>query len=244
MENHAADLLSGLNALAHFRCVDMSLNDSLQRLSRTIAEDVDVENCSIMLSDDGSSLKVRASSGSLPDAAYRESVKKGEGISGRVLSTGLPLMIDDIGKSEFASHARKPRSAKKGAICVPIAIDGSVLGVLNVNNPNRREKFVEEDLHAMGVAGAFVGRIIQTQQLQSALVSRFAQMSLVDGEKMRIRVDDAQNPEKMAKILARSFYREMAGAGFSPAQIIDAASEIISELGKSVRRFSGRVRRG
>lgn len=208
-----------------------------------IAEVLDVENCSIMLSDDGKNLKVRASFGNLPDAAYRESVKKGHGISGHVLSTGLPLMIEDIGRSEFAIHARRPSSSNKGMICVPIAIEGSVLGVLNVNSPNSRERFVEEDLHAMEVAGSFVGRIIQTQQLRSTLESRFAQMSLGEEGKTLIRMADAQNPERMAKILAKSFYREMAGAGFSPAQIIDAASEIISELGRSVSRHKGRIRR-
>ncbi len=239
MENHAAVLLDGLSALAAFRCAD--LDESLGKLTFMISGIMDADNCSIMLSDDGRSLRVRASSGTLPDAAYRESVKKGEGISGHVLATGVPLMIEDVERSEFARHARNPSSIKKGMISVPIAIDGSVLGVANINGLRRREKFTREDLHAMEVAASFVGRMIQTLQLKRTLESRFAQRSLSGATEIRIR--DAQNPERMARILAKSFYREMAGAGFSPAQIIDAASEIISELGKSVSRHKGRVRR-
>ncbi len=242
MDSHAESLLSGLSSLTRFSCSDMSLSDNLQRLSGMIAELIDAENCSVMLSEDGKNLKVRASSGSLPDAAYRDIVKRGEGISGHVLETGAPLLIDDIDRSEFARHARHPSSSKKGMISVPIVIDSSALGVVNINGLKGREKFVQEDLHAMEVAAAFIGRIIQTRQLRRTLESRFAQMSLSGAAQTRIA--DAQNPERMAKILAKSFYREMAGAGFSPAQIIDAASEIISELGKSVGRFQGRIKRG
>ncbi len=242
MDNHAESLLSGLSSFGRFGCFDMSLNDCLTRLARTISELIDADNCSIMLSEDGKNLRVRASSGSLPDAAFRESVKKGAGISGHVLATGSPLLIEDIGKSEFAKHARQSASSKRGMICVPIVIDGSALGVTNINGLKHREKFVQEDLLAMEVAASFIGRIIQAWQLQRTLESRFAQMSLSGAT--QIRISDAQNPEKMAKILAKSFYREMAGAGFSPAQIIDAASEIISELGKSVGRFQGRIKRG
>lgn len=34
----------------------------------------------------------------------KESVHKGEGIAGRVLATGVPLLIEDISTSEFARY--------------------------------------------------------------------------------------------------------------------------------------------
>ncbi len=245
MDNHAESLLSGLGNLTRFRSLDQSLNDNLQRLSGMIAEVVDVENCSIMLSEDGMNLRVSANYGSLPNEAYRESVKKGQGISGHVLATGVPLMIEDIGRSEFAGHARYPSASKKGMICVPVMSDREALGVVNINGLRRRKNFTQDDLHAMEIIAAFTGNIIQSQQLKRTLGSRFAQMSLGgDAGKTAMRISDAQNPERMAKILAKSFYREMTEAGFGPAQIIDAASEIISELGKSVRRHQGRIKRG
>jgi hypothetical protein len=47
-----------------------------------------------------------------------------------------------------------------------------------------------------------------------------------------------QNPNHIARILAKSFYREMTIAGFSFNQIIYAASEVISELSNSLRKHS------
>jgi L-methionine (R)-S-oxide reductase len=39
-----------------------------------------------------------------------------------------------------------------------------------------------------------------------------------------------RNPEDVARILARSFFREMTKAGFESAQIVGAASELIDQL--------------
>ncbi len=231
-----------MSNLARFRSSDQSLNDNLQKLSGMIAALVDVENCSIMLSEDGAILRVCANFGNLPGVAYKESVKNGEGISGHVLATGASLLIEDIGKSGFARYARHPAASKKGMICVPVMVDGVALGVININGPRRRKNFTRDDLHAMEIVAAFTGKIIQGLQLQRTLGSRFAQMSLGNGMTAQ-KISDAQNPGRMAKILAKSFYREMAGAGFGPAQIIDAASEIISELGKSVNKHRGRIKR-
>ena len=242
MDNHAESLLSWLSSLTSFQSSDLSLDDNLQRLSSMVADVLDVESCSVMLSDDGASLRVCANFGNLSNEAYRESVKKGEGISGHVLASGASLLIEDIGKSGFARYARYPDAPKKGMICVPVSADGMVLGVININGLRRRKSFTKDDLHAMEIVAAFTGKIIQGQQLKRTLGSRFAQMSLGSGMTAQ-KISDAQNPGRMAKILAKSFYREMAGAGFGPAQIIDAASEIISELSKSVNKHRGRIRR-
>ena len=242
MNAHAESLLSRLSSLTNFQSSDLSLNDNLQRLSSMVADIVDVENCSIMLSDDDANLRVCANFGNLSNEAYRESVKKGEGISGHVLASSASLLIEDIGKSGFARYARYSDASKKGMICVPIRADGVALGVININGLRRRRNFTRDDLHAMEIIAAFTGNIIQSQQLKRTLGSRFAQMSLGGGMTGQ-KISDAQNPGRMAKILAKSFYREMAGAGFGPAQIIDAASEIISELGENVNKHRGRIKR-
>ena len=45
-----------------------------------------------------------------------------------------------------------------------------------------------------------------------------------------------QKPDQVARLLARSFYREMARAGFDSGQIVGAASEIIAQLNSSLSR--------
>jgi L-methionine (R)-S-oxide reductase len=45
-----------------------------------------------------------------------------------------------------------------------------------------------------------------------------------------------RNPEDVAKILARSFFREMTKAGFESAQIVGAASELIDQLNHQLQQ--------
>jgi hypothetical protein len=52
-----------------------------------------------------------------------------------------------------------------------------------------------------------------------------------------------QNPNQIARILARSFYREMLSAGFNLNQILFAATEVISELSATLKSRSMRQKR-
>jgi hypothetical protein len=52
-----------------------------------------------------------------------------------------------------------------------------------------------------------------------------------------------RNPDEVARILAKSFFKEMTGAGFGEAQIVQAASEIIGQLNSSVQRHRRRLER-
>ncbi|RMD51913.1 MAG: GAF domain-containing protein, partial [Nitrospirae bacterium] len=49
-------------------------------------------------------------------------------------------------------------------------------------------------------------------------------------------------PERLAKLLAKTFYKEMVRAGFGPNHIINAASEIISLLNNNLNRCKKRLK--
>ena len=90
----------------------------------------------------------------------------------------------------------------------------------------------------------FVGKAIQVVQLQNILKSRFAQVALMQFAERDIGsalAGAAQNPDQVARILARSFFKEMTRAGFGSSQIINAASEIVGQLSGSLRRHSKRI---
>jgi len=46
----------------------------------------------------------------------------------------------------------------------------------------------------------------------------------------------AQNPEKAAKIIARSFYKDLRRAGFETKQVLVVASELISNLNDALKK--------
>lgn len=227
-----------------------SFDENMQQLVAMAAKILNAENCSLMLLSDGEMedlrMRVCASYGPLPASAYKESPGKGEGIAGRVLATGKALLIDDIHHSEFAQWARHANDPRKSLISSPVTINGRIIGVVNVSGHLHGRAFNMDDLNLLDVVSLFIGKAIQVVQLQNILNSRFAQLALVQTAEKDLGgslASAVQNPDQVAKILAKSFYKEMTRAGFGSSQIINAASEIIAQLSGSLTRHSKRVGR-
>lgn len=239
-----------LHGLSTFSESMGGLDDNLQQLAKTAAHILNAENSSIMLIKEGDEgavqLTVRANFGDLPNQAYQESIKAGEGISGSVFTEGKSLLIEDIQKSSFSSIAKRSKDPRKSMISSPILVNGQIIGVININGPKFKRPFNLDDLNLLDIVALFVGKSIQVIQLQSVLNSRFAQIALAqetDKTIGHVLISAAQNPDQMAKIVAKSFYREMAKAGFGPNQIISAASEIISQLSSNLNKHTKRLKK-
>lgn len=227
-----------------------SFDENMQQLVAMAAKILNAENCSLMLLNDGEldnlRMRVCASYGPLPAAAYKESTRKGEGIAGRVAATGKALLIEDINLSEFAQWARRANDPRKSLISSPITVNSRIIGVVNVSGHIHGRAFNMDDLNLLDVVSLFIGKAIQVVQLQNILNSRFAQLALVQAAEKDLGgslASAVQNPDQVAKILAKSFYKEMTRAGFGSSQIINAASEIIAQLSGSLNRHSKRIGR-
>ncbi|SEK61203.1 GAF domain-containing protein [Nitrosovibrio tenuis] len=227
-----------------------SLDDNLMQLAEKTAQILEAQHCSIMLLNEGEPenprMRVCGSYGSLAAAAYKESVHKGEGIAGHVVATGKSLFIENIDESQFADRARRGKDSHKSLLCSPIRIDAGIVGVVNVTGYKNGKSFRPGDLNLLDVVAMFIGKSIQTLQLQSILNSRFAQMALI--QEMQQNVGSSlknvlHKPDQIAKIMAKSFYKEMTRAGFGSSQVINVASDIISQLNSNLQRHGKRVAR-
>lgn len=242
------DTLDRLHRLANFLESEGSLDDNLAQLATLAASVFDAERCSIMLFAEGEGealrLRVCASHGELPAAAYTELVAKGEGIAGRVAANGEALLVEDILASPFAGLARRAGEARRSLMAAPVSVNGKVIGVINLSSPRRATAFSPADLAALKIVAGFTAKTIQVIQLQNLLNSRFAQIALAQTAERAIggaMLATAYDPDKMAKIVAKSFFREMTRAGFAPQHIIQAASEIISQLSGRLHQHSKRL---
>jgi GAF domain-containing protein len=222
-----------------------SMEESLQQQALLTARLVGADTCSIMLLNSGTDpaprMRVCATHGALPASALHASIGKGEGICGRVLESGRALLVEDIGESEFAPLARRPEASGRSLMSSPIRLEGRIVGVLNASSAPG-VSFGQADLLLLDVIALFIGKSVQVTQLQSILKSRFIQAALA-----REAPQDAKlayrNPDEVARILAKSFFKEMTGAGFGEDQIVQAASEIIAQLNSSVQRHRRRLQR-
>lgn len=241
--------LDHLRDLAVFLSAEDNLEARLDELARLASLATQAASCSIMLVSDGESepprLKLWASTEPLPNEAWSDAPREGPSIAGQVLARGRPILIADIRASEFAVLARHRASTGTSFISAPIAVNARVIGVINLSSRPDTAAFHDTDLTLATIVAALIGRSVQVEWLRKLVRSRIAQLALArEGEAFVTRLTDGSAPpSRLAKLLAKSFYRDLAAAGFSSGQIVEAASEIIGQISGDLARHKRRMER-
>jgi signal transduction protein with GAF and PtsI domain len=243
------DSLLKLVGLSNFLEQQTGLDECLNDLAEMAAGILEVRNCSIMLfhheKDPGEfRLRVFAQCGPLPEIARHEAANINGGIAGQVASKGEPLLVEDITQTAFFPLARRPDEPSKSFISVPIGIAGTVIGIINFSNPITDRCLDAGDLNSAVFVAMLVGKSIQVVEMQKILQSRFLQFAMAQETKALVGSSIAplsQDPEKLAKIVAKTFYREMTKVGFDSRHILKAATEIISLLNQTLMKHKKRM---
>jgi GAF domain-containing protein len=241
--------LARLHDLALFLAAEEQLETDLPQLARLAADSLGAGGCSIMLLSEGDEaqprLRLWASTAELPESACQERPGVGDSIAGAVLERGEPVVIDDVGKSEFARFARGRKGLGAAFMSVPITVGTLVLGVMNLSARAGAPPFGKAELARAGVVALLIGKSIQVERLQTLLRSRIAQLTLArqQPEVTASLTDGGLPPAKLAKVLAKAFYKDLAAAGFAPGQIIEAATEIIGQISGDIARHKTRLAR-
>lgn len=237
-----------LVGLASFLEQQQSLDQCLSGLLSQASAILKCRTCSLMLfKEEGPpgdfTLRLFAKHGYLPPVASCEAVKVKEGIAGYVAASGEPLLVADITHSPFLAQARRPDDPERGFVSIPVVIGGKVVGVLNVSHPADGRTLGREDLDLASFIAILIGKSIQVIQLQNLLRSRYLQSALAQGGEKAFADSASYAPAKLSRILAKSFYREMAQAGFGSDHIVSAATEILSQLNENLAKHKNRAGR-
>lgn len=228
-----------------------TLEEGLGELARLSACLLKVERCSIMLltTDDGgqdSGLRVYSYHGRLPSEALHDPMPLSAGIAGHVLQSGSALFLDDVGKSELADLARGGDYSCPSLICAIIRDAGGRIGVINISEPCRGRRLTEDDLHLVEVFARMIGQSIHTFQLQKLVDSRVLQMAVLQEQREHSSAFGqpiSPDPARLAKVVARNFYRDLTNAGFGPNAVIAVASEVLSTLHSTLAKHKERRER-
>lgn len=231
-----SNALVKLHDLSAFSEQNLSVEDGLKALAALAAQTLNARYSIIILLEGAEArLREAASFGKSPFANSVEALAE---LANQVLDSARPLLLDEYEEPQ-ALMARQPC-----LMCAPIYANGKRIGALAIADPRYKKRFGSEDLQLLELVALFLGKSLHILQLQHVLNSRFTQIALAQEADRTIGSALAANGEdadKVAKILAKSFYREMAKAGFSSNQIIGAASEIIAQLSANLQKHTRRI---
>lgn len=125
---------------------DIYVDRSMDSFVEFVSELLDIDICSIMLSDDlPSELTVKGAVGLDDEIIKRTKIKFGDKIAGWVAREGKPLFIEDIERDPRFSRKNISQYTTKSLLSLPLKIGDRVIGVLNLNNKKTFEPFTESD---------------------------------------------------------------------------------------------------
>lgn len=123
----------------------------------------------MLLDKENQSLTYHVYQGLSGEFARRMSVKLGEGVNGKVASTGKAILLDDISEEPAVLHSDLIKTeGLRAFISVPLRFRGAVLGVLNCASP-RVQHFTEKDMHLLHSIGDQLGLAIGHFRLHERL---------------------------------------------------------------------------
>ncbi|MBI4847326.1 MAG: GAF domain-containing protein [Nitrospirae bacterium] len=112
------------------------------------AETMNLNKCSLMLSDEATGeLTIRSAIGFDEDIVRGTRIRAGDNIAGWVAAENKPLLIEDIENFPRLGKKSAAQYNTKSLLCLPITINGKVLGVLNLNNKVNSKPFNKKDLY-------------------------------------------------------------------------------------------------
>ncbi len=154
-------LLGSLREIVDAVRLTIDRRELLSVILKLATESTRAERGSIMLlSPDDNMLRVEIAKGMDEEVVRKIRVPLGEGVSGRAALDGKPLLVS--GKANGGEfHNARDRSDVKSAMCVPLVVDGAVIGVINVSSSESMHMFTERDLSFLSSMAALAAEVIQ-----------------------------------------------------------------------------------
>jgi len=188
----------------------LDLRDVMQPVLELMSEQMDMLRGTItLLNRETGELLIEAAHGLSAKQRQRGRYQLGEGITGKVVQTGRPMVVKDISEEpEFLDRT----GARSGLdrrdisfICVPVKIGQEVIGALSVDRLYADEDSLEEEVRVLGVISSMVAQAVtlrrksmeererlleENKRLQDKLKDRFHPANIIGNSKVMQDVYD------------------------------------------------------
>jgi Nif-specific regulatory protein len=159
--------LSSLLEMSQALAGTLNLKSAMQRVLGTLVRHHSVVRGMVTLLRDGE-LVVEATEG-FEDHARAVRFRPGEGITGKVVESGRPIVVPRVSREPaFLNRApRRPEHPKQefSFVCVPIVLNRQTAGALGVDLRFKPERDYEGTVKFLGIVGSMIAQAINVQRL-------------------------------------------------------------------------------
>ncbi|QER41856.1 GAF domain-containing protein [Thermodesulfobacterium sp. TA1] len=145
-----------------------NLQHNLYQSLKVLSDILDMKRATITLYDsETNTLHISVAYGLTPEQIKRGIYKKGEGIVGKVFDTGEPIVVPNIGKEPMFLNKTGARLTKENIsfLCLPLKIEGEVLGVLSVDRIFSEDIDLKEDIRFLNIVSTLFSQYLKLYQM-------------------------------------------------------------------------------
>lgn len=171
------------------------------------------------------------------------------GVISKACKDGSSLLVEEIMLyPDLKSQLCDFEKITQNMVIAPIKIRNEVVGALHIMNSHLIPHFTKINLLEIEMAAHYLAMEFENQKIYGALQNKFfmgspdlikyeAKQALRHHEQNtkeqilpRMITDSVKNPENVARLLSRSFYKQLRKQGFDAKNIMQAADEILKCL--------------
>lgn len=163
--------LTALYEISHAMASILEFKSVLNQILEILSHKLDMNRGTFTLWDKKTGqLSIEAAHGLTKEEISRGKYKIGEGITGKVVEKGEPMIVPDIGKEPlFLNRTRARGDVRRqniSFICIPIKIKGETLGVLSVDRLFKdADVSFEEDVRLLSIVASLIGQNLKIHQM-------------------------------------------------------------------------------
>ncbi len=127
-----------------------------------------VRSAVTLLDEDTRELAIRASTGLTADG-QRARYRLGEGITGRVVDTGKPVVVPQVSKEPLLLNRAARRDRQELTfICVPLVVNRRPVGALGVDLPFKKDRDFDRSLKFYKLVAAIIAQAVKVSRMAEA----------------------------------------------------------------------------
>ena len=209
----------------------LDLEKVMKQILDILHEKMAMERGTLTLLEEGTQeLSIEVARGLSEKERERGRYQVGEGITGRVVSAGEPIIVKNVGDEPLFLNRTQARGDIKRAqisfFCVPIKLDGRTIGALSVDRLFDQGTSLDEDLRLLTIISSMVAQVVRIHQmvereherlqdenirLRRQLKKRFHLSNIIGESKRMLEIYDTL--ELVAKTKATVILRGESGTG-------------------------------
>jgi Nif-specific regulatory protein len=144
----------------------LDLHVALERVLEILDRELGMKRGSIALLEENGDLAIQYAHGMSENERQRGRYRLDEGITGKVVSSGKPIVVPQVSKEPlFLNRTRRRATGEESFICVPVKDRRKTIGALSILYPFRQNRQFDDELKLLAIVASMIAQSLRLAQM-------------------------------------------------------------------------------